>query len=522
MLNIGCHLSTAKGFLAMGRDALSIGANTFQFFTRNPRGGQAKAIDQADLDAFLALAAEHQFVQLLAHAPYTLNPCSADENTRRFALEAMQDDLVRMECLPGNLYNFHPGSHVGQGEDAGIELIVAQLNAVLTPALTTTVLLETMAGKGSEVGRTFEELRRILDGVVLHEKMGVCLDTCHVSDAGYDIGEVPGLAAGDGDALMHTLIERGGQDPDWLTDGQLAGNPIRIPAARYRDWFATLPAELADAMVTHWGPPPGELFVDRSRDPDGEIIVAAMQSGNTVILVQPPRGFGENPVAIYHDPDLPPSHHYLATYLWLHHEFGAHAVVHLGKHGNLEWLPGKTVGMSAVCGSDAALGDLPLIYPFLVNDPGEGTQAKRRAHATLVDHLIPPMARAESYGDIARLEQLLDEHANIAALDPGKLPAVRQQIWTLMRAARMDHDLGLAERPEDDSFDDMLLHVDGWPKVERVLHFIDAIEARGIDPIEVSPDHWRHVHNRMTVGETPRAYGLRQHRAFLLREEIGA
>ena len=186
-LHIGCHLSSAKGFLAMGRDALSIGANTFQFFTRNPRGGQAKAIDQADLDAFLALAAEHRFAPLLAHAPYTLNPCSADENTRRFALETMQDDLVRMERLPGNLYNFHPGSHVGQGEDAGIALIVAQLNAVLTPALTTTVLLETMAGKGSEVGRTFEELRRILDGVVLHEKMGVCLDTCHINDAGYDV-----------------------------------------------------------------------------------------------------------------------------------------------------------------------------------------------------------------------------------------------------------------------------------------------------------------------------------------------
>ena len=187
MLNIGCHLSTAKGFLAMGRDALSIGANTFQFFTRNPRGGQAKAIDQDDLDAFLAFAAEHRFVQLLAHAPYTLNPCSADEKTRQFALETMLDDLARMERLPGNLYNFHPGSHVGQGEDAGIELIVAQLNAVLTPELTTTVLLETMAGKGSEVGRTFEELRRILDGVVLQEKMGVCLDTCHLNDAGYDV-----------------------------------------------------------------------------------------------------------------------------------------------------------------------------------------------------------------------------------------------------------------------------------------------------------------------------------------------
>ncbi|TDO11932.1 cobaltochelatase CobN [Mycobacterium sp. BK086] len=301
-------------------------------------------------------------------------------------------------------------------------------------------------------------------------------------DAGYQIGEIPGVDAADGDALMHALIERGGQDPDWVTDGQLAGNPIRIPAAQYREWFATLPAELTDAMVTHWGPPPGELFVDRSRDPEGEIVVAAIQSGNIVILVQPPRGFGENPVAIYHDPDLPPSHHYLATYLWLRHGFGAHAAVHLGKHGNLEWLPGKTVGMSAACGTDAALGDLPLIYPFLVNDPGEGTQAKRRAHATLVDHLIPPMARAESYGDIARLEQLLDEHSNIAALDPGKLPAIRQQIWTLMRAAKMDHDLGLAERPEEDSFDDMLLHVDGWLCEIKDVQIRDGLHILGAAP----------------------------------------
>ena len=169
-------------------------------------------------------------------------------------------------------------------------------------------------------------------------------------------------------------------------------------------------------------------------------------------MVQPPRGFGENPVAIYHDPDLPPCHHYLGAYRWLaapqdEGGFGADAIVHLGKHGNLEWLPGKTLGMSASCGTDAALGDLPLVYPFLVNDPGEGTQAKRRAHATLVDHLIPPMARAETYGDISRLEQLLDEHANISALDPAKLPAIRQQIWTLMQAAKLDHDLGLEERP---------------------------------------------------------------------------
>ncbi|MGH9205328.1 MAG: cobaltochelatase subunit CobN, partial [Acidimicrobiales bacterium] len=219
---------------------------------------------------------------------------------------------------------------------------------------------------------------------------------------------------------------------------------------------------------------------------DGEIVIAAMQAGNVVLMVQPPRGFSENPVAIYHDPDLPPSHHYLAAYQWLGrgfpNSFDAHAVVHLGKHGNLEWLPGKTLGMSAGCGSDAALGDLPLVYPFLVNDPGEGTQAKRRAHAVLVDHLIPPMARAESYGDIARLEQLLDEHAAIAALDPGKLPAVRQQIWTLIRAAKMDHDLGLTERPEDDSFDDMLLHVDGWLCEIKDVQIRDGLHILGRTP----------------------------------------
>lgn len=305
-------------------------------------------------------------------------------------------------------------------------------------------------------------------------------------EAGYDLGEVPGLAAEDGDALIHALIERGGQDPAWLTEEQLAGNPIRVPAKEYREWFATLPRELADAIVEHWGPPPGELFVDRSRDPEGEIVIAAMVSGNIVILVQPPRGFGENPVAIYHDPDLPPSHHYLAAYRWLGDgfagSFDADVVVHLGKHGNLEWLPGKTLGMSASCGTDAALGDLPLIYPFLVNDPGEGSQAKRRAHATLVDHLIPPMARAETYGDIARLEQLLDEHATVSALDPGKLPAIRQQIWTLMRAAKMDHDLGLEDRPDEDSFDDMLLHVDGWLCEIKDVQIRDGLHILGQAP----------------------------------------
>ncbi|MGW0180465.1 cobaltochelatase subunit CobN [Nocardia sp. NPDC003345] len=309
--------------------------------------------------------------------------------------------------------------------------------------------------------------------------------------AGYDLGtagEIPGLEERDGDALMHALIAAGGQDPDWLSAEQLEGNPIRIGAATYTAWFETLPGELREAVVEAWGPPPGELYVDRSADPRGEIVIAALRFGNVVLMVQPPRGFGENPVAIYHDPDLPPSHHYLAAYRWLAADtgsggFGADAVVHLGKHGNLEWLPGKTLGMSAACGTDAALGDLPLIYPFLVNDPGEGTQAKRRAHATLVDHLIPPMARAESYGDISRLEQLLDEHANISALDPAKLPAIRQQIWTLMRAAKMDHDLGLAERPDEESFDDMLLHVDGWLCEIKDVQIRDGLHILGQAPV---------------------------------------
>ncbi|MEU2249949.1 cobaltochelatase subunit CobN [Streptomyces sp. NPDC019224] len=306
---------------------------------------------------------------------------------------------------------------------------------------------------------------------------------------GYDFGaeEVPGLASGDGDELIRALIEAGGHDQEWLTEEQLARNPVRIPAADYRRWYATLPAELREAVEEHWGPPPGEMFVDRSRNPEGDIVLAALRRGNLLILIQPPRGFGENPIAIYHDPDLPPSHHYLAAYRWIaarteDNGFGADAMIHLGKHGNLEWLPGKNAGLSAACGPDAALGDLPLVYPFLVNDPGEGTQAKRRAHATLVDHLVPPMARADSYGDIARLEQLLDEHAQIAAMDPAKLPAVRAQIWTLIQAAKLDHDLGIEDRPEDEGFDEFIMHLDGWLCEIKDVQIRDGLHVLGGAP----------------------------------------
>jgi len=318
-------------------------------------------------------------------------------------------------------------------------------------------------------------------------------------DAGYDIGPAdgdgafPGLASMDGDALVHGLIEAGGQDLDWLTEEQLAGNPVRIPAATYRAWFQTLPADLREGVEQHWGTAPGELFVDPSGgpqstgDPDGDIVLAAIEAGNVVLLLQPPRGFGDNPVAIYHDPDLPPSHHYLAAYHWLNLPaaqggFGADAAIHLGKHGTLEWTPGKNLGLSASCAPDAALGNLPLIYPFLVNDPGEGTQAKRRAHATLVDHLVPPMSRADSYGEIAKLEQLLDEYAAVIAMDPAKGPAVRSQIWTLMRAAELHRDLGIDERPQDDEFDEMILHLDGWLCQVKDAQIRDGLHILGQAP----------------------------------------
>ncbi|GHF21289.1 cobaltochelatase CobN [Amycolatopsis deserti] len=362
---------------------------------------------------------------------------------------------------------------------AGIALAHARLRHTPPPERKIVLMLSAYPTKHSRVGNAVG-LDTPASAVELLRRM---------REQGYDLGDEPfpgveptGTDQPDGDALIHALIAAGGQDPEWLTEEQLSGNPIRVPAARYREWFAALPEDLRAEIEEHWGPPPGDLYVDRSSNPDGDIVLASLRAGNVVLMIQPPRGFGENPVAIYHNPDLPPSHHYLACYRWIEEEFGAHAVVHLGKHGSLEWLPGKNAGLSPSCGPDAVLGNLPLIYPFLINDPGEGAQAKRRAHATIVDHLIPPMARAESYGDLARLEQLLDEHANIAAMDPAKLPAIRQQIWTLIQAAKLDHDLGISERPHDAEFDDFLLHIDGWLCEVKDAQIRDGLHVLGAAP----------------------------------------
>ena len=297
-----------------------------------------------------------------------------------------------------------------------------------------------------------------------------------LAEAGYDLGELD-VETLDGDTLIHQLIAAGGHDVEWLTEEQMGTAAIRVPAAQYTQWFTELPAPLREAVTRSWGAAPGQLYVS-----EDQIYVGSLRFGNVVLLIQPPRGFGENPVAIYHDPELAPSHQYLAAYRWLEHTFGAHAIVHLGKHGNLEWLPGKGLGLAAQDAPDAVLGNLPLVYPFIVNDPGEGTQAKRRAHATIVDHLIPPMARAETYGDLARLEQLLDEYATVAALDPDKLPTLRSQIWTLIQSAQLHRDLGAEDVPGAEDFDDFVLHLDGYLCEIKDVQIRDGLHVLGRPP----------------------------------------
>ncbi len=297
-----------------------------------------------------------------------------------------------------------------------------------------------------------------------------------LDDAGYRVDRIPD----DGDALMAELADALTYERDSLTSDQVASAAGRLDAQAYAEWFACLPADASERVIREWGEAPGRVYLDGA-----DLIFPGLDLGGVLVTIQPPRGFGEDPIAIYHSPDLAPTHHYLAFHRWLDQQWGANAVVHVGKHGTLEWLPGKGVGLSASCFSDAALGDLPLFYPFVVNDPGEGTQAKRRSHAVIVDHLLPPMTRAEVYDDLARLETLLDEHAQVAALDPAKLPAIRAQVWELLIAAELHRDLGLREdAPRDEDFDDLLLHVDGYLCELKDAQIRGGLHVLGTAPIE--------------------------------------
>ncbi len=244
MIYIGNHLSSSGGFLAMGKAATALGADTFAFFTRNPRGGAAKAIDPADAKALRDYMEEHRFGPLVAHAPYTMNVCAAKPDIRKFSVEMLQDDMERMEYLPGNFYNFHPGSHVGQGEDAAIPMIAEAVNKALKPEYHTTVLLETMAGKGSEVGRTFEEIRRIIDLVELSDKIGVCLDTCHIWDGGYDISDM--------DKVLHEFDDVIGLDRLKAVHMNDSMNPLGAHKDRHQKiGEGCIGAEILKAVVTH-------------------------------------------------------------------------------------------------------------------------------------------------------------------------------------------------------------------------------------------------------------------------------
>jgi cobaltochelatase CobN len=278
-----------------------------------------------------------------------------------------------------------------------------------------------------------------------------------------------------GDELMHALIDAGGHDPEFLTDDQLAVSPLRLGVADYLSAYAELPDELRAAIEERWGAPPGDRYLDGD-----DFVIAGLELGNVLIAIQPPRGYGEDPVGIYHDPKLPPTHHYLACYWWLHRVWKADAIVHLGKHGTLEWLPGKMLALSARCAPDAALGDVPLIYPFVVNDPGEGVQAKRRAHAVIVDHLVPPMMRADTYDELAELETLLDEYARLEVLDPPKLPALAARIWTAIEAANLQADIGVEERPDDVGA--LVEHIDGYLCEVKDIQVKDGLHVLGQAP----------------------------------------
>jgi cobaltochelatase CobN len=324
---------------------------------------------------------------------------------------------------------------------AGIAVRLARLRRLPNAQKKIALILSNYPSKHARIG----------NAVALDTPASVVKILQALRQAGYTVGDFPE----DGDQLMHTLIDRCGQDAEFVTEEQMRQAVGHIPTETYRAWFAHLPEPVQTAIQAAWGSPPGNVMRW------GEtLVIPGLQYGNVFVGVQPARGYGDNPVAIYHSPDLAPTHQYVAFYRWLQDTFQADAIVHVGKHGNLEWLPGKALALSETCYPDLVLSELPFIYPFVINDPGEGTQAKRRAHAVIVDHLIPVMTTADTYNELAKLEQLMDEYVRVQTLDPSKLPVLEAQIWQLVEETRMNRDLSIDARPDD--FAAFLQHVDGY------------------------------------------------------------
>lgn len=290
---------------------------------------------------------------------------------------------------------------------------------------------------------------------------------------GYDVGEIPA----DGNALMAQLLARGGYDLRTLTEAQLSLAESRYGAADYAAWFAGYPPDVRAQLEAQWGAAPGEAY--RVGD---DVYVAGLTLGNVFVMIQPPRGFGENPLAVYHSGVLVPTHQYLGAYRWVRDVFGADAIVQLGKHGTLEWLPGKSVGLSESCYPQTAIGDVPLFYPFIIDDPGEGTQAKRRAHACVVDHLVPPMTQAETYDELAKLQRLLGEYAAAERVDPDKLSLIAGAIWQSVVAANLQRDLGVDALPGEETFGEFLQHVDGYLCELGDMQIRDGLHVFGVAP----------------------------------------
>lgn len=427
----GAHIDVLINTTAFAMGEITPGGST-------PAGWSVSVLEQLNVPVLQAITSGMMRSQW-EQSPRGLNPLDAAMNVvlpefdgrivtvpLSFKAKAVgqANELVEYEALPDRVSRI-----------AGVASRFARLKRLGNADKRIAFVFTNSNSKASQIGNAVgldapESLMRILQAM---------------QTAGYNIGELPDS----GTALIHELIDRCAYDNTYLTGEQLSHAVGRVPAAQYQAWFDDLPVEMQDKMTAQWGTAPGEAYVH-----DGHIALAGLELGNSFVALQPPRGYGMDPDAIYHQPDLPPTHHYYALYRWLRDEWQADAIVHVGKHGTLEWLPGKGVGLSENCFPDALLGDMPLFYPFIINDPGEGAQAKRRAHAVVIDHLTPPMTTADTYGALAQLTQLVDEYYQVEVLDPAKLPLLQQQIWDLVKQTNLDADLQARLLHHDHDHDD--------------------------------------------------------------------